>query len=61
MEKVLNLALCQRLQSALPASVKPALPSVFSGKMDSTTVSKFVHQLVIFFDFVDAKDDIKRG
>ena len=55
MEQVVNLALCQRLQSALPASVKPALPPVFLGKMDGTTVSKFVHQLDVYFDMVNLK------
>ena len=61
MEKAVNLALCQKSQSALPASVRPALPPAFHGKMDGTTVSKFIHQLDVYFDLVDLKDDTKRG
>ena len=61
MEKAVNLALRQKSQSSLPASVRPALPPAFHGKMDGTTVSKFVHQLDAYFDFVDLKDDTKRG
>ena len=61
MEKAVNLALCQKSQSALPASVRPALPLAFHGKMDGTTVSKFVHKLDVYFDLVDLKDDTKRG
>ena len=61
MEKAVNLALRQQSQSALPASVRPALPPAFHGKMDGTTVSKFVHQLDVYFDLVDLKDDTKRG
>ena len=29
--------------------------------MDGTTVSKFVHQLDVYFDLVDLKDDTKWG
>ena len=29
--------------------------------MDGTTVSKFVHQLDVYFDLVDLKDDTKGG
>ena len=61
MEKAVNLALRQKSQSALPASVRPALPPAFHGKMDGTTVSKFVHQLDVYFDLVDLKDDTKQG
>ena len=61
MEKALNLVLCQRLRSSLPASVKPMLPPAFHGKMGGTTVSKFVHQLDAYFDLVDLKADNKRG
>ena len=61
MEKAVNLALRQKSQSALPTSIRPALPPAFHGKMDGTTVSKFVHQLDVYFDLVDLKDDIKRG
>ena len=53
MEKAVNLALFQKYQSALPASIRPALPPAFHGKMDGTTVSKFVHQLDVYFDLVD--------
>ena len=61
MEKAINLALHQKLQSALPAFVRPALPPAFHGKMDGTTVSKFVYQLDVYFDLVDLKNDAKRG
>ena len=60
-EKDVNLALCQKPQSKLPAAVKPALPPAFHGKMDGTTVSKFVHQLDVYFDLVDLTDDRKQG
>ena len=49
------------MMTALPAAVKPSLPATFGGKMDGTTVSRFVHQLDTYFDLVDLKDDSKRG
>ena len=58
-EKTVNLALHQKLQSKLPPAVKPTLPPAFHGKMDGTSVSKFVHQLDIYFDLVNLTDDIK--
>ena len=60
-EKAVNLALHQKPQSKLPSVVKPALPPTFHSKMDGTSVSKFVHQLDVYFDLVDFTDDIKRG
>ena len=42
---------------ALPAAVKPSLLSDFGGKMDGTTVSRFVHQLDTYFNLVDLEDD----
>ena len=43
-EKAVNEALRQqKTTSALPAAVKPSLPAMFGGKMDGTTVSRFVH------------------
>ena len=60
MEKAVNLALCQKPQSKLPAVVKPALPPAFHCKMDGTSVSKLVHQLDVNFDLVDVTDDVKR-
>ena len=60
-EKAVNLALRQKPQSKLPAVVIPALPPVFHGKMDGTSVSKFVHQLDVYFNLVDLTDDVKRG
>ena len=47
--------------STLPAAVKPQLPASFNGKMDGTTVSRFVHQLDTYFKLVDLLDDVKRG
>ena len=47
--------------AALPAAVKPSLLAAFGGKMDGTTVSRFVHQLDTYFDLVDLKDDSKQG
>ena len=45
-EKAVNEALCQqKSMAALPAAVKPSLLDDFVGKMDGTTVSRFVHQL----------------
>ena len=60
-EKAVNLALCQKPQSKLPPAVKPTLPPAFDGKMDGTSVSKFVHQLDVYFDLVDLTDDLKRS
>ena len=61
-EKVVNEALRQqKTMTALPAAVKPSLPATFGGKMDGTTVSRFVHQLDTYFDLVDLKDDSKKG
>ena len=43
-EKAANEALCQqKTMTALPAAVKPSLLATFGGKMDGTTVSRFVH------------------
>ena len=50
-----------RLQSKLPAAMKPALLPTFHGKIDGTSVSKFVHQMDVYFDLVDLSDDIKHG
>ena len=41
--------------------MKPALPPAFQGKMDVMSVSKFVHQVDVYFDLVDLIDDTKRG
>ena len=60
-EKAVNLALCQKPQSKLPPAVKPALPPAFHSKMDGTTVSKFVHQLGVYFNLVDLTDDVKHS
>ena len=57
----MNEALRDRSKSKLPAAVKPALPPAFHGKMDGTSVSKFVHQVDVYFDLVDLTDDTKRG
>ena len=48
-------------QSKLPAAVKPALPPAFHGKMDGTSISKFVHQLDVYFDLVNLTDNVKCG
>ena len=43
-EKAVNEALRQqKMMSALPAAVKPSLLAMFGGKIDGTTVSRFVH------------------
>ena len=60
-QKANNLALCQKPQSKLPAVVKPALSPAFHSKVDGTRVSKFVHQLDVYFDLVDLTDNVKRG
>ena len=60
-KKAVNLALCQKPQYRLPTTVKPALPPAFHGKMDGTTVSKFVCQLDVYFDLMDLTDDKKKG
>ena len=61
-EKAVNEALRQqKTTTTLPAAVKPSLPATFGGKMDGTTVSRFVHQLDTYFDLVDLKDNSKRG
>ena len=41
--------------------VKPTLPPAFHGKMYGTSVSKLVHQLGVYFNFVDLTDDVKCG
>ena len=48
-ERAVNLALCQKPQSKLPPAVKPALTPVFHGKVEGTSVSKYVHQLDVYF------------
>ena len=58
-EKAVNLALCQKPQSKLPPAIKPALPPTFHGKMNGTSVSKFVHQLDVYLNSVDLTDDVK--
>ena len=58
-EKAVNLALCQKPQSKLNLAVKPALPPAFHGKMDGTSVSKFVHQWDVYLDLVDLTDNVK--
>ena len=60
-EKAVNEALRQKPQSKLPAAVRPAFLLAFHGKMDGTSVSKFVHQVDIYSDLVDLTDDTKRG
>ena len=43
-EKAVNEALRQqKSMTALPAAVKPRVLATFGGKMDRTTVSRFVH------------------
>ena len=43
-ENAVNQALCQQKSTAaLPAAVKPSLAATFGGKMNGTTVSRFVH------------------
>ena len=43
-EKAVNEALQQQKSTAtLPAAVNLSLPIAFGGKMDGTTVSRFVH------------------
>ena len=49
------------MQGALPAAVKLQLPPSFHGKMDGTSVSKFVHQMDTYFDLVDLPHDKKRA
>ena len=60
-EKAVNKALYQKPQPKLPALVKPPLPPAFHGKMDGTSVFKFVHQLDVYFDLVDLTDNVKCG
>ena len=57
----MNEALYQKPQPKLPSLVKPALPPAFHGKMDGTSVSKFVHQLDVYFGLLDLSDDVKHG
>ena len=63
LEKAVNAALRQQAKTAplLPTAVKPALPTCFSGKMDGTSVSRFRHQLDVYFKLVELTDDIKQG
>ena len=57
----MNEALCHKPQPKLSPSVKPALLPAYHGKMNGTSVLKFVHQLNVYFDLVDLSDDVKRG
>ena len=41
--------------------VRPALPALFTGRMDGVSVSRFVHQLDNFFRIVELNDDVKMG
>ena len=45
----------------MPATVKPALPKLFIGKMDGVSVSRFLHQLDNYSKTVGLTDDIKMG
>ena len=49
------------MQTGLPSGVKPQVPASFKGQMDGVQVSRFVHQLEVYFKIVDLQDDIKRG
>ena len=51
----------QQNVNSLPATVKPALPTPFIGKMDGVSVSRFVHQLDNYFKIVGLIDNIKVG
>ena len=37
------------------------MPALFTGKMDSVCVSKFVYQLDNHFRIIDLNDDVKMG
>ena len=54
-------ATIQQNANSLPAMVKPALPAQFIGKIDSMSMSRFVHQLDNYFKIVCLNDDIKMG
>ena len=60
-EKAVNLALHQKLQSKLPLAIKPTLLPAFHGKMDGTRMSKFEHQMNMYFDLVDLTDNVKHS
>ena len=45
--------------TTLPSAVKPSMPLPFHGKMDGTSVVKFIHQMDTYFDLVDLQDDKK--
>ena len=44
------------VQGALPAAVKLQLPPAFHGKMDGTSVLKFIHQLDIYWSDAQGTD-----
>ena len=46
---------------SLPAVVKPVLPFSFAGNMDGALMSRFCHQLDMYFKLVELTDDIKQG
>ena len=50
-----------RNANSLPVIVKPCLPASFTGRMDSVSVSRFVHQLNNNFRIVELNDDVKMG
>ena len=51
----------QQNVNSLPTMVKPTLPPPFTGRMNGVSVSRFVHQLDIYFRIVELSDDFKIG
>ena len=51
----------QQNANSLPTMVKPALLAPFIDKIDSVSVSRFVHSLDNYFKIVGLSDDIKMG
>ena len=41
--------------------VKPSLPAPFTGRIDSGSVSRFIHLLDNYFRIVELNDDVKIG
>ena len=45
--------------NSLHVSIKPSLLAPFTARMDGVSVSRFLHQLSIYFSIVELNDDVE--